>query len=90
MQSFTASTLSSSTNTWKDAKNPVGSENHFGLINLKGQAKYAIWDLVDEGVFEGLTRDGKQITKTYNGDKNALMKDVFTPPFASEKEQLPN
>ena len=75
---------------WKDAKNPVGSENHFGLINLKGQAKYAIWDLVDEGVFEGLTRDGKQITKTYNGDKNALMKDVFTPPFASEKEQLPN
>lgn len=65
---------------WKDAANPVGSENHFGLINLKGQAKYAIWDLVDAGIFEELTRDGQQITKTYNGDKTALMKDVSAPP----------
>ena len=65
---------------WKDAKNPVGSENHFGLINLKGQAKYAIWDLVDAGAFEGLTRDGMQITKTYNGNKNALMQEVLPPP----------
>jgi len=74
---------------WKDAKNPKGSENHFGLINLKGQAKCAIWDLVDEGAFEGLTRDGVQITKTYNGDKNALMEDVFTPPMASKKDVSP-
>ncbi len=66
---------------WKDAANPIGSENHFGLINLKGQAKYAIWDLVDAGIFEGLTRDGKQITKTYNGDKNELLKDVLAPPL---------
>ncbi len=69
---------------WKDAKNPVGSENNFGLINLKGQAKYAIWDLVDVGVFDGLTRDGKQITKTYNGDKNALMQEVLMPPLANK------
>ncbi|MBG7630281.1 MAG: glycosyl hydrolase family 17, partial [Bacteroidetes bacterium] len=67
---------------WKDAKNALGSENHFGLINLNGQAKFAIWDLVDAGVLKGLTRDGVQITKTYNGDKNALMQDVFTPPLA--------
>lgn len=65
---------------WKDAANPVGSENHFGLINLKGQAKYAIWDLVDAGTFKGLTRDGQQITKTYSGDKNALIQDVLAPP----------
>lgn len=65
---------------WKDAKNPVGSENHFGLINLKGQAKFAIWDLVDAGIFKGLTRDGQAITKTYNGDKNNLMKEVLIPP----------
>ena len=32
-----------------------------------------------KGVFEGLTRDGKAITKTYNGDFNALMKDVLVP-----------
>ena len=71
---------------WKDAANPMGSENHFGLINLKGQAKYALWDLVDAGAFEGLTRDGMQITKTYNGDKNELMKDVKSPPLESKKE----
>jgi exo-beta-1,3-glucanase (GH17 family) len=72
---------------WKDAKNPVGSENHFGLINLKSEAKYAIWDLVDEGSFKGLTRDGMQITKTYNGDKNELMKNVLAPPPATEKDE---
>jgi exo-beta-1,3-glucanase (GH17 family) len=69
---------------WKDAKNPKGSENHFGLINLKSQAKYPIWNLVDDGTFDGLTRDGKPITKTYNGDKDALMQDVLVPPLASE------
>ena len=64
---------------WKDANNPNGSENHFGLINLKGEAKYPLWSLVDDGVFKGLTRNGKQITKTYNGDLETLMKDVFVP-----------
>lgn len=69
---------------WKDAENPLGSENHFGLINLQAQAKYALWDLVDAGIFEGLTRNGKPITKTYNGDKGALMKDVRVPPTDRE------
>ena len=64
---------------WKDAHNPNGSENHFGLINLKGEAKYPLWDLVDKGVFKGLTRKGKAITKTYNGEKEALMKEVLVP-----------
>lgn len=69
---------------WKDARNKLGSENHFGLINLKGQAKYAIWDLVDKGVFDGLTRDENQITKTFNGNKEALMKTVLAPPTSME------
>ena len=64
---------------WKDAQNVEGSENHFGLINLKGQAKYALWNLVDAGVFKGLNRNGKSISKTYNGDKDLLMKDVLAP-----------
>jgi exo-beta-1,3-glucanase (GH17 family) len=64
---------------WKDAQNSNGSENHFGLINLKGEAKYPIWDLVDKGVFKGLTRDGNVITKTYNGNVDELMKDVLVP-----------
>ncbi len=66
---------------WKDAANPGGSENHFGLFTIDGQAKYALWDLVDKGVFEGLTRGGKPIGKTYNGDKEALMKEVKNPPI---------
>jgi exo-beta-1,3-glucanase (GH17 family) len=69
---------------WKDAGNPMGSENHFGLINRQAQAKFAIWDLVDAGVFDGLTRDGLTITKTYNGDLDALMRDVLVPPTEAE------
>lgn len=64
---------------WKDVHNAEGSENHFGLINLKGEAKYGIWDLVDQGVFDGLTRLGNPITKTYKGDKKALLEDVLVP-----------
>ena len=30
---------------WKDAHNPKGSENHFGLFTVDGKAKYPIWDL---------------------------------------------
>ena len=65
---------------WKDDENPMGSENHFGLINLQGEAKYALWSLVDNGVFEDLTRDGKPITKTFNGDENSLLSSLNPPP----------
>lgn len=73
---------------WKDAKNPGGSENHFGLINLQSQAKYPIWDLVDNGTFKGLTRNGKPITKTYNGNLDLLLSEVIAPPTAAEMEKL--
>lgn len=69
---------------WKDAANPLGSENHFGLINLQSQAKFALWDLVDSGKFDGFTRAGKPITKTFDGDKEAMMKSVKVPPTAKE------
>ena len=65
---------------WKDALNSKGSENHFGLFTIDGKAKYPIWDLVDKGVFEGLTRDGNPITKTYDGNEADLIKDVLVPP----------
>jgi hypothetical protein len=65
---------------WKDAQNPKGSENHFGLFTINGKAKYPIWDLVDQGIFKGLTRNGNPITKTYNGRKDSLMKYVSAPP----------
>jgi len=69
---------------WKDPKNKNGSENHFGLFTVDGQAKYALWDLVDSGVFDGLSRGGKPVTKTFEGDKEALMKSVLVPPTAVE------
>lgn len=69
---------------WKDANNPIGSENHFGLFTVDGQAKFALWDLVDKGTFEELTRGGYTIKKTYNGNKEELMKDVLVPPTAIE------
>ena len=65
---------------WKDSNNPLGSENHFGLFTKEGKAKYALWEMVDAGIFEGLTRDGNPIIKTYEGDKDKLMKDVLVPP----------
>lgn len=69
---------------WKDAENQLGSENHFGLINLQSQAKYPLWGMVDAGVFEGLTRDGKPITKTFGGDVEELMKTVKVPSTNAE------
>jgi exo-beta-1,3-glucanase (GH17 family) len=73
---------------WKDAENAGGSENHFGLINLKGQAKYALWDQVDAGIFEGLTRTGFPITKTYGGDEAALLASVLKVPAQGEVGSL--
>ena len=64
---------------WKDAQNAQGSENHFGLFTLKGEAKFPIWNLVDEGVFKDLKRGGNPIIKTFDGKKEALMKTVLVP-----------
>lgn len=69
---------------WKGGNNPGNSEKHFGLFTVEGQAKYTLWDLVDKGTFDGLTRNGNPITKTFNGDKAELMKSVLTPPLAEE------
>ncbi len=71
---------------WKDAANPGGSENHFGLFTIDGKAKFAVWDLLDKGVFKGLTRGGNAIEKTYEGNIQALLKDVKLPPFKKKVE----
>jgi hypothetical protein len=47
---------------------------------VEGKAKYALWDKVDEGVFEGLSRNGNPVVKTFNGDRDALMETVALPP----------
>jgi exo-beta-1,3-glucanase (GH17 family) len=69
---------------WKGGNDPEDSEKHFGLFTVAGNAKYALWKLVDQGVFNGLSRNGNPITKTYSGDKEALMKDVLVPPTQEE------
>lgn len=68
---------------WKDAANPGGAENHFGLFTIEGQARYALWDLVDNNVFDGLRRGDNLIVKTHNGDKEALLKEIKMPPVKS-------
>ena len=68
---------------WKDAGNPSGSENYFGLFTVDGKAKYAIWDWVDKGAFKGLGRDGHRVVKTYNGGKKALLQSISLPPVKS-------
>ncbi len=65
---------------WKDSKNTLGSENHFGLITVDGKAKFALWNKVDINLFKGLKRDGNSIVKTYNGNSSELMNRVLIPP----------
>lgn len=70
---------------WKDDKNELGSENNFGLFTMDGRAKYALWDILDTGVFNNLSRNGNMIKKTYQGDKEALLREVLLPPVKPEK-----
>ena len=65
---------------WKDSSNENGSENHFGLFTVDGKAKYPLWDNVDKGIFKNLTRGNNPITKTFNGDFDALLKSSEIPP----------
>ncbi len=65
---------------WKGGNNANGSENHFGLFTVDGQAKYSIWNVVDKKVFEGLGRNGITIKKSFHGDTSLLMERVFSPP----------
>ena len=71
---------------WKDSTNENGSENHFGLFTEEGKAKYPLWEQVDNGVFNNLTRGGNPIEKTYNGNFEALLKDSNIPPITIKEE----
>jgi exo-beta-1,3-glucanase (GH17 family) len=64
---------------WKDPNHANGSENHFGLFTLDGQAKLALWPFVDKGIFDGFSRNGNIIKKTYNGDKDSVINHTLRP-----------
>ena len=66
---------------WKDSQNENGSENHFGLFTVHGEAKYPLWEKVDQNVFDGLSRGGNSIKKTFNGDFDALLETSNLPPI---------
>jgi len=69
---------------WKDAANPGGPENHFGLIDVHGGVKYALWPLVDQVEINGLARSGRRLTKTYEGSEQKLLERLLPVP---SKEQ---
>ena len=64
---------------WKSAGNPTDSENHFGLFSVNGEAKFALWPLVEQGVFDGMTRNGHTIKSTYDGQRELLNRHVLRP-----------
>ena len=61
---------------WKDFNNPTGSENHFGLFTLQGQAKYAVWSQYNLDTLFLNSRQGKPLNKTYNGNVDSLKSNV--------------
>ena len=63
--------------------NDKGSENHFGLFTVDGKAKYAIWEMVDQGVFDGLKREGNAIQKTFGGDALLVLEQSPLPQLLS-------
>ncbi len=63
---------------WK-SKGTDGSEGHFGLLTVDGQAKYPLWDLVDAGAFEGLSRGGNPVKKTHDGHEAVLLNTLKAP-----------
>ncbi|MBT4915377.1 MAG: glycosyl hydrolase family 17 [Formosa sp.] len=64
---------------WKDAPRPLGSENHFGLFDVEGTVKYALWDAYDSGVFKGMSRDGIPLKKSFDGIFNEMFNTVKLP-----------
>ncbi len=71
---------------WKDAANPLGSENHFGLFEIDGKAKFPLWNMVDDGMVDGLKRNGQPIRKTYDGNLDSLLKDILIPTTSNTIE----
>ncbi len=72
---------------WKAAGDPANAENHFGLFTVEGQAKYALWEFVGAGAFDGLGRGGIPVGRSYEGDRGSMMEEVQLPPRKSDLEE---
>lgn len=62
---------------WKDANNPQGSENHFGLFTVDGQAKFAIWDECDSAGLTKLKRGNQAVRKTFDGQVDRVLNELL-------------
>ncbi|MGB0977838.1 MAG: hypothetical protein ACPGVV_00510 [Croceimicrobium sp.] len=73
---------------WKDGNNPGGSENHFGVITVDGAVKMPLWNSFDQGVFEGLSRNGKPIRKSLEGDVDRAIEESTLPPLLEHQSAI--
>ena len=66
---------------WKDPSGPSATENNFGLFTVDGKAKYALWEDVERGVFDGLSREdnGQKVRRSFDGKKQDVWATVLTP-----------
>ena len=64
---------------WKDNKNVKGSENHFGLIDIKGKVKYVIWNKIEDGSLKSLTRNELELEKSFKGNFDSLFSQIELP-----------
>jgi exo-beta-1,3-glucanase (GH17 family) len=69
---------------WKDDKNPGGSENHFGLFGVNGEVKMPLWDSYDAGLFKGLSRNGHELYKSFQGRRDSVINKLLPPPYKSD------
>ena len=71
---------------WKNPNDPNATENNFGLFTVDGKAKYALWEVVDDNLLQGLNREENSpaIQKTFAGDRAAVWATVLTPKSKPE------
>lgn len=67
---------------WKDQENAMGSENHFGLFDVQGNAKLPLHAMIDANTFKGLGRNGNE-TGVSTTRETALAEQSMMPPFKS-------
>lgn len=61
---------------WKDDLHASGSENHFGLITVDGELKYAIWDKLKSAELKVLSR-GENLRLSFKGDTTRLYSELL-------------
>lgn len=72
---------------WKQAANPFDAENHFGLITVDGQIKYALWDAFEALPSDSMKRGDYRLRRTYGGSMSSLLDQVQIPYTQTSQRQ---